>query len=122
MPCLEDYETRMAFFKENLAMHRTISFFVRALICGLFLLLTVATASAQFKAGVQGTVSDTGGGLVPEANLTLTNTETGKAQEATASAEGFYKFAGLPPGKYTLSAEKAGYKKKLLESVTINAE
>src|SRR6267143_5426187 len=103
-------------------MNRILFVFARALACGLVLLFIVTTANAQFKAGIQGTVTDTGGGLVPEAKLTLTNTETAKTQEATASAEGFYRFAGLAPGKYTLSVEKAGYKRKLLENVTINAE
>src|SRR6266480_4885679 len=103
-------------------MNRTLFVVVRALMCGLFLLFTVSVTSAQFKAGIQGTITDTSGALVPEAKLTLTNTETNKTQEATASMEGFYRFAGLAPGKYTLSVEKAGYKKKLLDNVTINAE
>lgn len=103
-------------------MKRIISLFVRAIVFGVFLLFAVTTANAQFKAGIQGTVTDTAGGLVPEAKLTLTNTETAKVQEATASADGFYRFAGLAPGKYTLSVEKAGYKKKFLENVAINAE
>ena len=103
-------------------MYRATFTCVRALTCGLFLLFAVITASAQFKAGIQGTITDTGGGLVPEAKVTLTNTETAKTQEVTASTEGYYRFSGLPPGKYTLVVEKAGFKKKLLESVTINAE
>lgn len=103
-------------------MNRATYLFVRAVMCGVILLFTVTTISAQFKAGIQGTVKDTGGGLVPEAKLILTNTETAKMQETTASEEGFYRFAGLAPGKYTLSVEKAGYKRKLLENVTVNAE
>ncbi|MGH9872843.1 MAG: TonB-dependent receptor domain-containing protein, partial [Pyrinomonadaceae bacterium] len=103
-------------------MNRTMSNLVRLMTCGLFLLLFVASANAQFKAGIQGTVSDTAGGLVPEAKVTLTNTETAKEQEVTASAEGFYRFTSLPPGKYKLAVEKAGYKQKIFENVTINAE
>jgi len=95
---------------------------VRVMVCGLFLLFALGTANAQFKAGIQGTITDTAGGLVPEAKVILTNTETAKTQEVTASGEGFYRFTGLPPGKYTLAVEKAGYKKKIFESVTINAE
>ena len=103
-------------------MKRTTCSLLRAMVCGLFLLFALGTANAQFKAGIQGTVTDTAGGLVPEAKVTLTNTETAKAQEVTASGEGFYRFTGLPPGKYTLEVEKAGYKKKLFENVTVNAE
>ena len=62
-------------------MNRTLVVFARTLMCGLFILFTVTIASAQFKAGVQGTVTDTGRGLIPEANVTLTNTETGRTQE-----------------------------------------
>lgn len=103
-------------------MGRMISFGFRTLSCGFLILLVSITVSAQFKAGIQGTVTDISGGLVPEAKVTLTNTETGKSQEATASPEGFYRFTGLPPGKYALVVEKAGYSKKVFENVTINAE
>lgn len=103
-------------------MTRTTFSLVRVLICGLFLLFAVGAANAQFKAGIQGTVTDSSGGLVPEAKITLTNTETGKTQETTTTPEGFYRISGLPPGKYTLTTEKPGYKKSLLESVTIGAE
>ena len=103
-------------------MNRTTFNLVRVLTCGLFIVFAAGAASAQFKAGIQGTVTDTAGGLVPEAKVALTNAETGKTQEVTASEEGFYRFTGLPPGKYTLAVEKAGYKKKLFENVTINAE
>jgi hypothetical protein len=82
----------------------------------------MATAQAQFKAGIQGTVSDATGGLVPEAKITLTNTETGKVQEVTSSAEGFYRLSGLPPGKYTLTAEKEGFKKQVVENIAVSAE
>ena len=95
---------------------------VRVVMCGLFLLFALGTANAQFKAGLQGTVTDSGGGLVPEAKITLTNTETGKTQETTTSAEGFYRLSGLAPAKYKLTVEKAGYKQKVFDAVAINAE
>jgi hypothetical protein len=103
-------------------MSRILSILVRTLVCGLFLLFAVITASAQFKAGIQGTVTDTAGGLVPEAKITLVNTETGKAQETTTSNEGFYRLSGLAPAKYKLTVEKAGYKQKVFDNVAINAE
>src|SRR5687767_2226607 len=94
-------------------MNRTASSLVRVVICGFFLLFAVSAANAQFKAGVQGTVTDTAGGLVPGAKITLTNVETGKTQETESNDDGFYKLSGLPPAKYKLAVEKAGYQQKV---------
>ncbi|HLA13350.1 MAG TPA: TonB-dependent receptor [Pyrinomonadaceae bacterium] len=99
-----------------------VSTITRFTIIGLFLLSAVTMAQAQFKAAVQGTITDSSGGLIPEAKVTLTNTETGKTQETTSSGEGFYIISGLPPGKYKLTVEKAGYNQKIFEDVAISAE
>ncbi len=103
-------------------MKRITSSLLRVLLCALFLLFAFGTAQAQFKAGVQGTVTDSSGGLVPDAKITLTDTENGKIQEATTSSEGFYRISGLAPGKYSVTVEKSGYKKSVLENVTVGAE
>jgi outer membrane receptor protein involved in Fe transport len=103
-------------------MNRTMSSVVRVTTCALFLLLFLGSANAQFKAGIQGTVTDSTGGLIPEAKITITNPETGKSQETTSSAEGSYRISGLAPGKYIVTTEKPGYKKSVLESVTVGAE
>ena len=97
-------------------------YFIRTAVCVFFVLLLSISASAQFKAGIQGTISDSAGALVSEAKLTLTNNETGKSQEATTSNEGFYRISGLAPGKYKLVVEKTGYKQQVLDNVIVNAE
>ena len=95
---------------------------LRTLLCALLLLTCAVAAQAQFKAGVQGTVTDPAGGVVPGATVTLTNKETNKTQTVTSSDEGFYRFNQLAPGTYTLSAELTGFKKQVLENVVISAE
>ncbi|HEX9544499.1 MAG TPA: carboxypeptidase-like regulatory domain-containing protein, partial [Pyrinomonadaceae bacterium] len=100
-------------------MNRTTSSLVRVMMGGLFLLFVLGTANAQFKAGIQGTVTDTAGGLVPDAKITLVDTETGKTQETTSSNEGFYRLSGLAPAKYKLTVEKTGYKQKVFDNLAV---
>ena len=103
-------------------MSRTIFSLVRISLCGLFILSVMITANAQFRAGVQGTISDSSGALVPGARVILKDTETAKVQETTTSEEGFYRISGLAPGRYELTVEKEGYKKSISQNVNVGAE
>jgi len=94
----------------------------RSVVCGLFILFAMITAQAQFRAGIQGTISDSSGALVPGATVTLKQLDTGKTQQVTTNDEGFYRIVGLAPGKYELTVEKQGYKKSLAENVDVAAE
>lgn len=86
------------------------------------LLMAMTAAEAQFKASVQGSVKDTNGAAVPGATVTLTSKETNKTQQVQSSDEGFYRISGLAPGSYSLIAEKQGFKKEVLNTVTIKGE
>ena len=57
-------------------MSRPTATIVRITMCGLFLLSAMITAHAQFRAGVQGTISDSAGALVPDAKITLKDLQT----------------------------------------------
>ena len=103
-------------------MSRTTYSLARTFLCGIFILCAMITAHAQFRAGVQGTISDSAGALVPDAKVSLKDTETGKTQEVTSNAEGFYRITGLAPGKYELTVEKAGYKKSVAQNLAVSAE
>ena len=102
---------------------RQTTFRLTNLLGGLALIvLSTAIASAQFRAGVQGVVTDSAGGIVPGATVTLTNKETNQTQTTQSSDEGFYRFSALPPGLYSVSAEKEGFKKRIVDDVKVDAE
>ncbi|HXG92550.1 MAG TPA: TonB-dependent receptor [Blastocatellia bacterium] len=81
-----------------------------------------ATASAQFRASIQGAVTDPQGAVVSGATVTLLNKETNRTQQTTTGDEGFYRFDRLPPGNYTITVEATGFKKKVLDNVIVTAE
>jgi hypothetical protein len=103
-------------------MRQTLSVLSRAVLLFAFTALLPVAASAQFKAGIQGTVADASGAVIAGAKVTLVNKETGRKSEATASSDGFYRFLSLAPGAYKLIVEREGFKKKELESITVSAE
>jgi len=90
----------------------------------LILILSVCSAStyAQYRASIQGVVTDPDGASVSGATVTLKNLETNQTLTATTDANGIYNFNALPPNKYYLTVEKTGFKKKVLDNVGLIAE
>lgn len=58
---------------------------------------------------VVGTVRDSSGGLVPGADVTITNTGTSTSRSATTDANGYYTFPNLAPGTYEVKVQKQGF-------------
>ncbi len=103
-------------------MSRNLFSFVRIGLCGLFIFSAIITANAQFRAGIQGTISDSSGALVPAAQVTLKDLETGKDAGSNHERRRVLSHLGLAPGKYLLTVEKEGYKKSVSENLTVSAE
>ena len=95
---------------------------LRIFVSSFVILFCAIAVNAQFKASIQGTVTDASGSLVPTVKVKLTDSGTGKSQDVTTNDEGFYRISGLAPGKYTVVAEKEGYKRSILENVSVEAE
>jgi hypothetical protein len=87
----------------------------------LALLVAVTPAAAQFRAGIQGTVTDQTGAVVNGATVTATDKETGRSTTATTSEDGFYRISGLPPGTYTIKVEGKSFK-TVTSTVQVAAE
>ena len=95
---------------------------IRFVVCSLCVLFVVASARAQFKASIQGTVLDPQGNAVIGAKVTATNQATGVSRDTVTSAEGFYRISELPPGKYTVNIEAAGFNTSTTNDVVVEAE
>ena len=66
-----------------------------------------------------GTVTDTSGAVVPNANVTVTNQATTVSQKTVTSSAGTYSFRGLPPGRYDVTVEASGFKKGVQSNVNV---
>jgi len=78
----------------------------------LLLLASVAIGHAQTpSAGIDGTVTDDTGGVLP--GVTVTAISTGEPHKVTTDARGRYWLEELPPGAYQVAAELAGFKKSV---------
>jgi hypothetical protein len=65
---------------------------------------------AQVQNGINGTVTDPSGAVVPGASVTATNNATGIATSAITSSVGSFTIVGLIPGDYSVAVEASGFK------------
>jgi hypothetical protein len=71
---------------------------------------TITFAQAVAVAQVSGAVTDPTGAAIPNAQVTMTETEKQSVRSATADASGNYVFPNLPVGPYTLEVKADGFK------------
>jgi hypothetical protein len=100
-------------------MHRTR--FALTVMLSMVLLL-VPCAWAQENATIVGTVVDTTGAVVPNAEITLTNTATSQARKATSNTAGIYTFANVGVGRFTLNATAKGFQKYTKTDIVVNTD
>jgi len=82
-------------------------------VCVVILAAVVLPLQAQVvTVTIQGRVYDATGAAISQASVTVVNAATGFSRSATATATGDYQITSLPVGDYTVTAEKAGFKKQ----------
>src|SRR6476646_7264051 len=81
------------------------------------IVLSTNPVFAQFRGVLQGTVKDASGAVISGANVKLTSRETQREQSTVSSGDGFYHFAGLPPGAYDLQASAKGMNTGVINDV-----
>ena len=77
----------------------------------MFAVVLLGTAAyGQETASIVGTVTDPTGAAVPNAKITITNTDTGIVRTTTTNATGSYAARELAIGHYNVRVEAAGFK------------
>jgi len=95
---------------------------IRFLLVAILVFLFVTMAWGQYGASIQGTVTDNSGAVVPGATVTVANQETGVSKTTVTSDAGSYRVSGLVPGRYTITADAASFKKGEVKDVAVSAE
>lgn len=84
--------------------------------------LFVPSMQAQYRASIQGVVTDRQGAVIPGAKLTLKNESTNEQQVRTSNAVGVYNFNALPSATFTLTVEKEGFQTTTLHHLQVIPE
>src|SRR5215475_9572661 len=85
----------------------------------LITIFTALTAHAQFRSAIEGNVTDPSGGVVADAQVVLTNVDTGVNLTSKTNSAGYYSFPTLPPGKYRITVSATGFSSVKQENITL---
>jgi hypothetical protein len=88
----------------------------QGLLCAL---LVVSSAYAQTTGGINGTVTDNTGAVLPGVTVVTTSPAQMGAQTTVTNAQGIYRFPSLVPGTYAVAYELAGFTTVRREGIII---
>jgi hypothetical protein len=101
-------------------MHRLLFAVLISSLAGALVVAPAALSAQNGTASITGTVSDTAGSVVPNADVTVVETQTGARHEVKSNSSGAYTITLLPVGLYSVTARKQGFKVAEHENVGLN--
>ena len=89
----------------------------------VFVLCAASVSIAQTAVTrVIGTVKDSAEAVVPGVKITLTDTNTREQKTVNTNDEGAFVIVDVRPGTYTVTAERANFKKLQVQNVVVNVD
>lgn len=80
-----------------------------------------AKAQTGGEAGIQGTVTDSTGAIIPNATVTAINTATAVATTRQTTGDGLYTISPILPGTYTVTVKAAGFATYSQQNLPVDA-
>lgn len=91
--------------------------------CAIVLCLLGGIGLAQAPTGsILGTVTDASGAVITQTKLRLRNLDSGEIREGKSGEEGDFNLVALPPARYELVAEFAGFRKHTEANIVLNVD
>lgn len=90
-------------------------------LLALVLVCTFVAYSQAVTATLLGTVTDVTGAVVPNAKVTLVEENTGFTKVIQTNESGNFTFPDVSPGRYSVTAESAGFKKEIRKGTDVAA-
>ena len=79
----------------------------------------VPMAYPQASSQITGQVTDATGAVVPGAEISVSNLETGAERSGSSGEQGSYTIPALPPGTYSVAVTKEGFRSVVREGVRL---
>ncbi|MFZ3265578.1 MAG: TonB-dependent receptor [Terriglobales bacterium] len=87
--------------------------------CLLFATLSAHSQGVGTSGEITGTITDSSGGVVLKATVTVIDSQTGLKRTTTTNDAGHFRVAGLSPAIYDVSAQMQGFATEIRKSVTV---
>jgi len=94
---------------------------VYMLLCAVMLCASAVGYAQVSTATMSGTITDNNGAVIPNANITITQTETNITRTVKSNSSGEYRAEFLPVGSYTVKAEASGFMTTVRSNLTLTA-
>jgi len=91
------------------------------MIVGVLAVMTLPVNAQQTSATLNGTVLDATGAVIPGANVNLKNEASGDMRNGVSNGDGYFTFAAIPPGHYTLNVSKQGFSSWEVKNVVLES-
>jgi Predicted outer membrane protein len=84
--------------------------------------IAVPVAAQTFTGSISGLVTDPTGAAVPDVVVTVTDLQRNVSVKTTTNEHGFYLATSLPPGNYSITATKEGFRRFSLDSLPLSTQ
>ena len=85
----------------------------------LFVMIAGSLMAQTFRGGIQGTVTDSSGAVVADAEITVTNPATGFTRVTRTDGTGNYFVSELPIGNYDVTVKGKGFRPATVKAVRV---